>query len=168
MKRGDIILEFGGKKIGNPEELQSVVGKTAPGKKVDVIVMRAGEKKTLEVVLGEWPEEVAASAEKPYPEREGKVAVWKGLKVKEITKDLIDEFSLNPGEEGVAVVEIDSGSKADEMGLSAGDVIRSINRQKTGTLAEFEAAVKKVNLAEGVLFDISRGGTLIYQTYIEK
>jgi len=168
MKRGDIIIEFDGKKISSPEGLETAVAKTMPGKKAAVTVMRAGEKKVFEVVLGEWPEEAAENTENARPEKDGKAAVWKGLKVKEITKDIIDEFNLSPGEEGVVVVEIESGSRADEMGLSVGDVIRSINRQKTTTLAEFDATVKNVNLADGVLFDINRGGNLIYQTYIEK
>jgi len=168
IKRGDVIVEFDGKKIDNAEELQTIVSKTLPNKKVDAVVMRNGEKKVLSVMLDEWPEEITSKSEKIRPERDEKTVKWKGLKVKELTRDTIAELNLNPNEEGVIVSEIESGSKAEEMGLAAGDIIRSVNRQKTSTLAEFDTATKKVNLSEGVLFDINRGGNLIYKTYIEK
>ena len=166
IKRGDVIIKFAGIKIDNSEKLQSVISKTPPNKNAEVIVIRNGEQKVINVKLDEWPEEIASQSEKTRPEKDGKTAEWEGFKVKELTKDIIEEFNLSST--GVVVIEIAGGSKADEMGLAIGDIIRYINRQKTDTLAEFEAAVKKVNLAEGILFDINRGGSLMYRTYIEK
>ena len=50
----------------------------------------------------------------------------------------------------------------------AGDLIRAINKQKTTTIPEFETATKNISLAQGIMFDINRGGNLIYKTYMEK
>ena len=97
-----------------------------------------------------------------------KTSSWMGMSVKQFTKDMAEELSVSPDEQGVVIVDIQSGSKADEMGLYAGDVIRAINNRKTKTVAEFEAVTKKVSLAEGVLFDINRSGNLIYKTFAEK
>jgi len=168
IKRGDIILEFGGKKIESVEQFQDVVAATPPSTKVDVVVWRDNSRKIISVMLGEWTEENAGSANEMQPGKEGKTASWMGMKVKQFTKDMADELSISPDEQGVVITEIEDGSKAAEMGLYAGDLIRAINKQKTTTIPEFEAATKKVSLAQGVMFDINRGGNLIFKTYMEK
>jgi serine protease Do len=166
IKRGDIILEFDSKKIDTIEKLQDVVAATLPNKKVDVVIWRDNSKKTVSVLLGEWTEEVASN--QPQSEKEEKTCKWLGMKVKQFTKDMAEELNVSPDEQGIVIVDMENGSKSEDMGLYVGDVIRAINRQKTTTIAEFESVTKKVSLSEGVLFDINRGGNLIYKTYINK
>ena len=168
IKRGDIILEFGGQKIESVEKLQDIVADAAPNKKIDVAVWRDNSKKVISVVLGEWTEEQAASVEKTVPVKSEKTGSWLGMKVKQFTKDMADELNVMPDEQGVVIVGIESGSKAEELGLYAGDVIRAINRKKTATLDEFDTVTKKASLKDGILFDINRSGNLIYKTYMEK
>lgn len=167
IKRGDIILEFGGQKIEAAEKLQDIVAASAPNKKIDVVVWRDNSKKVISVVLGEWAEEQVAAVE-TAPGKNEKTGSWLGMKVRQFTKDMAEELNVMPDEQGVVIVDIESGSKAADMGLYAGDVIRAINRKKTATLAEFETVTKKASLKDGVLFDINRSGNLIYKTYIEK
>ncbi|MEW6555960.1 MAG: Do family serine endopeptidase [Elusimicrobiota bacterium] len=167
IKRGDIILEFDGKKIDTPEKLQDTVAAAPPNKKVDVVIWRDGSQKTISVILGEWPESITQAPSRPESEKE-KTAQWLGMKVKQFSKELAEELNISPDEQGVVVVEIENNSKAAEMGLYTGDIIRAINRTKTTTLAEFESVTKKISFSEGILFDINRGGNLIYRTYIEK
>ncbi|MDO8733692.1 MAG: Do family serine endopeptidase [Elusimicrobiota bacterium] len=168
IKRGDIILEFGGQKIESVEKLQDIVAVIAPNKKIDVVVWRDNSKKVISVVLGEWTEEQVASVEETAPEKSEKTGSWLGMKVKQFTKDMAEELNVTPEEQGVVIVDIESGSKAAAMGLYAGDVIRAINRKKTATLTEFEMVTKKAFLTDGILFDINRSGNLIYKTYIEQ
>ena len=52
LKGGDIIIEFGGKKISNIYDYTYALGDFSPGDIVDVVVMRNGEKKTFKVELG--------------------------------------------------------------------------------------------------------------------
>lgn len=52
LQGGDIIIEFGGKKISNIYDYTYALGDHTPGEVVDVVVMRNGEKKTLKVELG--------------------------------------------------------------------------------------------------------------------
>jgi hypothetical protein len=52
LKGGDIIIEFGGKKISNIYDYTYALGDFSPGDIVDVVVMRKGEKKTFKVELG--------------------------------------------------------------------------------------------------------------------
>lgn len=168
IRRGDIILEFGGKKIESAEKLQDIVASTPPNKKIDVVIWRDNSKKVISVVLGEWSEEQVVSADEPASGKSGKTASWLGMKIKQFTKDMAEELNVTPDEQGVVIVDIESGSKAAELGLYVGDVIRAINRKKTATLAEFETVTKKASLSDGILFDINRSGNLIYKTYMEK
>ncbi len=168
IKRGDIILEFGGQKIESAEKLQDIVAAAAPNKKIDVVVWRDNSKKVISVVLGEWTEEQVASVEETSPGKSEKSVKWLGMKVKQFTKDMAEELNVTPDEQGVVIIDIESGSKVAEMGLYIGDVIRAINRKNTSSISEFETVTKKASLTDGILFDINRSGNLIYKTYIEK
>ena len=53
---GDIIVEFDGKQITTSGELQGAVEAKRPGDTVEVTVIRGGERRTVEVTLGERPE----------------------------------------------------------------------------------------------------------------
>ncbi len=52
LQGGDIIIEFGGKKISNIYDYTYALGDFSPGDVIDVVVVRSGEKKTLKVELG--------------------------------------------------------------------------------------------------------------------
>ncbi len=52
LQGGDIIVEFGGKKISNIYDYTYALGDFSPGDVVDVVVIRNGEKKTFKVELG--------------------------------------------------------------------------------------------------------------------
>ncbi len=52
LQGGDIIINFGGKKISNIYDYTYALGDFSPGDIVDVVVMRNGEKKTFKVELG--------------------------------------------------------------------------------------------------------------------
>jgi S1-C subfamily serine protease len=52
---GDVIVEFAGREIASSEELQSAVEAQRPGDTVEVTVLRNGDRRTIEVTLGERP-----------------------------------------------------------------------------------------------------------------
>src|SRR5581483_7781772 len=60
LKPGDIILEFNGRKVTAPSDLQRAVGLAAPGSTARVRILRDKDERTLELRLGEAPEESAA------------------------------------------------------------------------------------------------------------
>jgi S1-C subfamily serine protease len=51
IQAGDIIIEFGGKKIGNLDDFDLALRKYKAGDQVPTVVLRGGEKKTLNVTL---------------------------------------------------------------------------------------------------------------------
>jgi putative serine protease PepD len=52
---GDVIVEFDGQEVTSPTALQSAVDARRPGETVPVVVLRDGERRTLEVTLGVRP-----------------------------------------------------------------------------------------------------------------
>ncbi|MFH1540892.1 MAG: Do family serine endopeptidase [Elusimicrobiota bacterium] len=168
IKRGDIILEFDSQKIESVERLQDAVAALSPNKKVDTVIWRDNLKKVVPVVLGEWVEEDIIPAGNLEKELDGETFTWLGMKVKQFTTDMAEEFSVSLDEKGIVIVDIENNSKLAEAGLYVRDIIKTINKNKTTTIPEFEKAIKNTSLSEGILFDINRGGNLIYKTYIEK
>lgn len=170
MKRGDVIIKIGDHKVEGARDLQKVVTKTKPGKKVKVVVIREKKEVSLTIKLGEMPEmteEARVREEEKEEIGEGEVEQWLGMKVEALTTALARKYRIEDGK-GVVIVEIEIGSKAEEMGLVEGDLIRSINRQSTKNCKEFKKVIKKVDLSEGVIFDIVRRGRPVYITYMER
>jgi len=52
---GDVIVEFDGQAVKSPTALQSAVDARRPGDTVSVVVLRNGDKRTIEVTLGVRP-----------------------------------------------------------------------------------------------------------------
>ncbi len=171
LKRGDVILEFDGKKVKDSLSLQDIVGRTLPNKKVKVKIIRNMKEKKLQIVTEEMPdvsgEEEVIDSEESSPVEEEVSKAWLGMKVKTLTPLLIQRLGLSNDEKGVVIVEIEAGSIADEAGLLRGDCLRSINRKPVPNIKAFNQIIKKEKLSKGIVIDINRRGKLIYLSITE-
>ena len=138
----DIITQFDGKKIRNEIDLRDAIAATAPGKQVQVLLMRAKKEQTLKVTVGEAPETTASSGESDKPADQKM-----GFSVANITPDLADKFKLDSGIKGVVVTKVDRNSPAAQEGLNPGIVVSSVNSAPVKNVSEFDAATK--NLKSG-------------------
>ena len=59
---GDVIVEFDGREVKSSAELQSAVEAKRPGDKVEITVLRGGDRETVEVTLGDRPQSPDAEA----------------------------------------------------------------------------------------------------------
>jgi len=170
MKRGDAIMKFGGHEVKGVADLQKVVAETKPGEKVKVLVIREKKEVPLTIRLEEMPEaveEVKPGKEEKKEEKEGEFEEWLGMRVETLTDALARQYAIED-KQGVVIVEIEVGSKGEEIGLVQGDLIKSINQQATANLGEFRKVIKRVDLTRGVIFDIVRQGRPMYITYTER
>jgi len=120
---GDVIVTFDGKPIKESRDLPRIVGQTAVGKAVDVVVMRKGKEKTIRVTLGRLEEgEKLAKGEAPKS-TEPVVKKTLGLEVSSITDELRKRFQIKEGVKGVLIVKVDPSAAAAEKRVTAGDVI---------------------------------------------
>jgi len=165
LKRGDVIREFDNKKIKSPQELQSIVAKTDPKKKVNIKIIRDGKEQVITLVTGEMPTEEEVSKIGKVKEDTEETYSWLDMKVSNLNNDLKTKYQIPSDENGVVIVEIEQDGKAQEIGLLEGDLIKSINRDKTPNISAFKSVTKKVKLADGVVFDIIRQGNPIYISY---
>lgn len=166
IREGDIIVRIGDTRVNSVKELLNVVGVSDIGKKLPVRLLRDKKETVMEVVIGVRPgeEDLAPGQEEVIP-RPGAASIWRGVAVEELDSEAARRFSLET-KEGVVVVAVKSGSPADDAGLSAGDVIVEINRQKVSNLAGYQKAVK--GLKGDVLVRTTRGYFVVKETSGEK
>jgi len=159
LKSGDIILEFNGKRVAQPPDLQRAVGLTEPGSAVKVRVLRDRAERTIELKLGEAPDEPEAAA-RPS----GKAKNVLGLDVKPLTPEMARELGLRGGE-GVVVAAVETGSPGDASGIQPGDVIREVNRQRVRSLADFERLTRALKAGDRVTLLLQRGTTALFVAF---
>jgi serine protease Do len=126
LKPGDIIIERDSRPIANAGAFRNGIADTAPGKSVKLAIWRDGKRIEVPVTLGELPvaEQVASKrgATSSAPAKEP--ARW-GLGLTDVTPELAQRLQLGAAK-GVLVQQVQSGSAAQEAGLSPGDVIVAI------------------------------------------
>jgi serine protease Do len=155
---GDIIIEFDKKKVETPQDLQKIVANTQPGKGVPVKVWRDKAEKTLEIKIGETPEENVALKST----NKGKSLL--GLELRALTPEIARQLNLR-AQEGVLVFAVEEDSPAAEAGLQRGDVIREVNRQRVRNLQDFERVTKDVKEGDRVTVLLQRGQQALYVAF---
>ena len=155
---GDIIIEFDKKKVETPQDLQKAVALTQPGKGVPLKVWRDKGEKTLEIKIGETPDDTVALRST------NKSKTLLGLDVRPITPELARQLNLR-GQDGVVVFGVEDESPAAEAGLQRGDLIREVNRQRVRSLQDFERATKDIKEGERVTVLLQRGQQSLYVAF---
>jgi serine protease Do len=138
LKQGDVILGFDGKDITKLRDLPHDVADSAPGAKATLTVWRDSKEQQVDIKLGEMPAnpQVASASgdEQTQPSEDHANAM--GLHLGPLTNDVRSELHLGRDAHGVVITRVDNGSVGDNLGLSRGDVIMSINRQPTNSPQE--------------------------------
>ena len=160
VKAGDIIVAFNGQPVRHSSELPLMVGRTRPGNKVPLIVIRNGKEQTLTVQLQELPEETKlqqAIAEPPTRNR-------LGLIVTELPAE-----QRQQGESGVLVKDVKEGPAA-SAGIRPGDIITRINNAEVADPAQFAELVGQLPTGRPVPVLIKRdnGALFLALTIAEK
>jgi len=155
---GDIVTEFDKKKVETPQDLQKAVALTAPGKGVPLKVWRDKGEKTLEIKIGETPDDNVAL------KSTNKSKTLLGLDVRPLTPDIARQLNLRGGD-GVLVFSVEDESPAAEAGLQRGDVIREVNRQRVRSLQDFERVTKDIKEGDRITVLLQRGQQSLYVAF---
>ncbi|MEW5694163.1 MAG: DegQ family serine endoprotease [Candidatus Hydrogenedentota bacterium] len=159
LKQGDVILSFNGKKVSDASQLRNIVANTSIGERVEIEFIRDGKKKSVYVTIEKQPSDIQTSKLIPKGRAEDKNL---GISVSNITDDLRKEYSLDPSEKGVVIIEIEAGGYADNSGLKAGDIIIEIDRNAIDDVKDFERVMKSQSSSSTFLFLIKRGSHYLY------
>jgi len=127
LKNGDVILEFGGKKVKDARHFRLEVAQTPPGESVTVKFLRDGKTQTVEVKLKEVPG--AQALAKAEPAERGDTGTLNGVTVDDLNRAARQELNVPEGLKGAVVTEVQPDSAAAAADLRLGDVILEINHQ---------------------------------------
>ena len=160
VKQGDVIVAFDNQPINDSRELPLVVGRTPLGHKGVLKVVRNKQTIELPVTITESKEaQVIEAANKPKAEL-GAPSQF-GLRVKDLSPDLARELGLDQ-QAGVVISSVQPGSRADEAGLRARDVILEVNRETVKNVDSYQSALKTGAKSKIVLLLVKRGDNTLY------
>jgi serine protease Do len=169
LKQGDVILSFNGGEVKQLRDLPRLVAAMAPGSTASLTVWRNGQSSELHTTLGEAPENPrVASANDEHPGEQSGVeqeqAQALGMHFAELTNEFRRELHLGRDVHGVVITGIDSGSFADTLGLSRGDVLVSIDQQPVRSPASAAQQLKELASApkKTALLLLNRRGVTQY------
>ena len=146
---GDVITEVNGRAIANAAELRNQIGLIRSGQKVEVRLLREGQPARATLLIADRDEGVSANGQ------------FRNERFADTTIGEIPQDSPAFGRlQGVTAYKVDRGSRAWAAGLRAGDIIVSVNRQRTPTLPAFLAVVNQATGA--LLLSVHRGSQSAY------
>lgn len=156
LEAGDVILKFDGKSITTSNDLPRVVAGTKPGRVVSVEILRKGANKTLQVGVGEMPNEQAEVSQSTKESAKAEVNKI-GLTLKELTAQ--QKKKLN-GKNGLLVIE--SVGAAAQAGIRRGDIILGLNNSESQSVELFNKQINAVATGKTIAVLVQRGETTIY------
>ncbi len=149
---GDIILEFDGKEVQTSAELPHIVGRTKPGSRVVVVVLRDGKRKDIRVKVGQvdtGESETLAGKASAQPENR------LGIQVAPLDAELKSRWQID---NGVRITQVAEGSPAAMAKLRPGDVITLLAGNPVKSPKDFARIVAALPSKKMVPARIVRGG----------
>jgi serine protease Do len=137
----DVILAADGNEIGDNGDLSRYIASKAPGTEVELEVLRNGERRSMSITLGTFPDDPSAEITRQDTDRPRL-----GMTVRDLTPSLAERLELPRDTRGVLITEVEPGEPADEaspVGLRRGEVIVSVNGETVEGVDEFESAVAR-------------------------
>src|SRR5581483_6254600 len=157
LKRGDVIVAYDGRPIGDSRELPLMVGRTTLGRSATLSVVRDRKQIEVAVTITESHEtQIAATSGRPL-----KAGASFGLTVKDLNPKLAHEMGLDETR-GVVVYSVDPGSMAEEAGVQARDVILEVNRQAVSDVDSYNRALRAGGAGKAVLLLIKRRNSTVF------
>jgi serine protease Do len=155
---GDVITRFDGKDVRDARQLKLSVAEIKPGQVISVEVMREGSPSSLQVTISRPSRnDILGDTERsPY---EGDGGPLQGVILGELNNQLRRQLQIPRNVRGAIVLGVNPFSVAAEAGLSAGDVIQSINRQEIRTAAEASRLAENATHKGTLLRVWSAGGS---------
>jgi serine protease Do len=130
MKKGDIIVAYGGKEIPNAATLRNEVAVSSIGQELKVSVLRSGKREELTVMIGNL-EDATKILSSSVEER-------LGVKVRSVTAQEAEKYGL-PSQQGVLITLVEPKGALGQVGFEVADIILEINGQPIEDVESFVA-----------------------------
>jgi serine protease Do len=159
IKMGDVAVSYDGTPLENGNDFRNRIAATRVGKKVEIGILRKGERMTLAVEVAVY---------KPPPRMtSAEIKNKLGVEVKEISILEARRRHLD-SREGVVLTKVDPQGPAGRMGLVTGDIIFQINNQVVRGMNDYNRILKQVQRGEEALLLVGdvQTGDMGYVTVI--
>lgn len=157
---GDIILQVNSQVIHSSADLPPAVGRIRPNEIGRFLIIRNGLQKTLNITVGERPDETQISNSKKEGEKSAPALADRlGLKVEVLPAGLKERWFVD---NGVQVTEISPDSAAAQAGVRRGDVLVSIAGKEITSPAQFARLVKALPANQSVAVRLVRRGNPMF------
>ncbi len=152
---GDVIEKFAGQAVHTPQELQSLVERSAIGSSEPLVLLREGKELTLQVASKELPgDETVASKSTEHGAGGAHASFDKlGIQAETLTSSLAEQLGVK-ADFGVAVTGVRDGSPAAMAGLDKGMVITHVGRKPVKSLADLRKALDAGSLSAGLMLTV--------------
>lgn len=160
IKEGDVIIELNKGKIVDSDELAKSIKKTKPGTKVDLIIVREGEKKNIEIIIGERKELKRHGFNMGFSLPNIDFCTTNrilGLQLLTLNEQLGEYFNT-PDNKGVLITEVEKESAAEKAGFKAGDIIIRVGKKTINKKEKVQREISKYDEGDKVEFEIIRKG----------
>ncbi len=136
VQQGDVITAYDGKPIKDARDLAMAVAGTPSGRNASITVWRDNHQRNLNVTIGTEQKSERMASNEPAAQ-ESPV----GLTLQELTPDMRQQLNLDATTRGVLVNDVTQGSRADESGVQAGDVIQRVAGKSVNTPSDVADAI---------------------------
>jgi serine protease Do len=154
---GDVIVEFNGTPVPTSSSLPPLVGVSPVGEAAKVTVLRRGETRVIEVVIGELPEDdqIRLSGAEPEPAKANRI----GLVLEDLSAE--DREQLGLDSKGVYVAKVEKGA-AERAGIRAGDVLLMFDNKEVTDAAGFREILDAVEPGRSAAALVQRGDGRVF------
>jgi len=142
LKRGDIVLTFGGKQIKDADTLRNEVAVTPIGQETKVAVLRNGKRIELKVKIRNLEDAMKFFS--------ASVKDRLGVTVRPVTKKEAEKYGMHP-QQGVAVAWVDPKGPLGRAGFEVGDIILQINRRAITSVQDLDTFTSTLGPHQGVM-----------------
>jgi len=158
LEPGDIITAVNGKQVKDPRDLAVDVAAVQPGDEAKLDVMHNGQSKTVNLKVGQLPNEQVANAGGNGEQQQGHI----GLALAPLSPDLRNQLEVPDGTHGAVVRQVEPGSPADAAGIQAGDVIVGVGDKQIDSPAQAANAIRSASKDHAVALRIIRNGQPLF------
>lgn len=160
LQAGDVVLEFAGKTVRSPQELQGAVEQSPIDRPAKLVALRDGKRIELNVTLEQQPGDYGMATRMRRSGGEGQKDATPfeslGLDAETLRADVADRLGL-AGTRGVVVTDVEAGGLADLAGIEPGSVIVQADRKAVANVEELEQAIQGASLEKGILLLVRNG-----------
>ena len=144
LKKDDVIIQIGNKKVDDRQDVFNIIGFTTPGTETEFTIIRDGKKEKVVVKVGSRAEsELAETSD---------LGKKLGMAVRTIDEELADEYDNANEGEGVVVTGVKPGRPAANAGIRKGMVVLEVNRTKISNVGEFNEEIENSKDGRAYLF----------------